>query len=158
MNLVEIGQVRFFTNVPSGLVLTDVQCVAVALAVKAEFLRRLRASGLGDEVVVARVEYERGCIITGLTLAVVAGGLYKFVANYKDKIRPGLIQIWADMKAIPVIVAEKLPPQTTWPYDPALSTTHQMQEVYARFQRGELVPVETSDTVTQVQDRPKAQN
>ena len=154
MQLLPIGRLSFFTNVPAGHRPTDEECVAVANDIRRRFEAGLQAAGLADQVRVAGVDYRRGCIVTGLTLVVVVGGAYKVVADYRDKLRPSLMQIWSDLKALKVVVGQALPPQTTWPYDPALSTARQMAEDHDKLQRGELPPLELTLEVREIAERP----
>lgn len=99
MSNYEIGSVTYCTNVPQGYSPSDEDADYVAEQVEAEFRRRLSASSFRDELVVLRVEYGVGCILTTITLGAAIPAIYKFIKDY-PKFRPGLVLLLKDLNGI----------------------------------------------------------
>jgi hypothetical protein len=99
MSNYEIGSVTYCTNVPKGYWPSDEDADYVAEQVEAEFRKRLSASSFRDELVVLKVEYGFGCILTTITLGAAIPAIYKFVKDY-PKFRPGLVLLLKDLNGI----------------------------------------------------------
>ena len=101
MECIELGYITFCTNVPKDYYPSDLEAAAVSLKIREDFEDLLREAGLADEIVVLRVEYELGCILTTISIGIIVGGLYKFVKDYK-KIRPNIILISPQVQPQPL--------------------------------------------------------
>ena len=99
MEFFEIGSVTYCTNVPTGQYPSDDESEHVASQIADIFDTRLRESAFADELVVVRVEFALGCILTTLTIGATATALYKFVKEY-PKFRPGLMLLFKDLNGI----------------------------------------------------------
>ena len=103
MNIFEIGSVTYCTNIPNGYSPSDEDADYVAEQVEAAFRQRLAASPLAEDLVVLKVEYGTGCILTTITLGAAIPAIYKFVKEY-PKFRPGLLLLLKDLNGILVRV------------------------------------------------------
>jgi hypothetical protein len=99
MNNYEIGSVTYCTNVPRGYSPSDEDADFVAEQVEAAFRRHLEESIFREELVVLRVEYGVGCILTTITLGAAIPAIYKFIKDY-PKFRPGLLLLLKDLNGI----------------------------------------------------------
>ena len=68
MNLQPVGNIWFFTNVPSDVRLSDEERANVSLQVACAYQRKLGRSNLSDVLRVGQVVYDGGCVITILQI------------------------------------------------------------------------------------------
>ena len=141
MECIELGYITFCTNVPKDYYPSDLEAAAVSLKIREDFEDLLREAGLADEIVVLRVEYELGCILTTISIGIIVGGLYKFVKDYK-KIRPNIIQLFNDVAKLQKTLFETPAPQTTCIYDQNLPTAEQILNLLKLCEQGKVPAAE----------------
>lgn len=99
MNVYDIGSVTYCTNIPPGYAPSDEDAEYVAEQVEHAFRERLESSAFRNDLVVLRVDYGIGCILTTIALGATVPAIYKFIKDY-PKFRPGLILLLKDLNGI----------------------------------------------------------
>ena len=120
----------------------------LATEVLAEFEMRLSQSPLAGEVVIVRVEYSIGCIITSITLGVAvagtAGGLATFWAKY-PKVRQGLILFLRDQHGFWSHLIDPKKKVSTWLYSDEVFESGKIEEM--------MLKTEASNTQQSIPDK-----
>jgi hypothetical protein len=137
LEIFDFASVTYCTNVPAGEYPSDDEAEYVATQIAEIFQAKLRESIFADDITVVRVEFEKGCILSTITLGATLLALHKFIKGY-PKFRPGLLLLLKDLNGIYIrfkgssnagstyIMREDIPEQTK------LETTAKECEVGAK--------------------------
>lgn len=103
-DLLPIGTVTFFVNVPKNDVLTFEEQSWLVETTVSTFRKKLQESEFGNAIVITSVTHRRGCIIISVGLALVvsvASGIATGIIQY-PKLRAGVIAIAKDINSLRV--------------------------------------------------------
>jgi len=103
-DLLPIGTLTFFVNVPRNDVLTSEEQRYLAEATVSAFRKKLQESEFGNTIVITSVTHRRGCIVISVGLALVipaVSGIAAGIIQY-PKLRTGIIAIAKDINSLKV--------------------------------------------------------
>lgn len=157
MEIFEFGSVTYCTNIAPGDFPSDDEAVSVATQVAEAFELRLRQSPFAEDIVLVRVEYGVGCIMTTLTLGATVAGLYKFVKDY-PKFRPGLVLLLRDLNGIYVKLRDSRGTGSTYIARDDVPECKELEDIANKSKSGSRKPAKITKQVTRRTDKEHGDN